>query len=57
MPALSAAPFKTYLLIGKDQENCISEFVFSQHSQQLLLCFGNTFSIIAIHDEYKSYSK
>ena len=54
---LSVRPCKTHLLIGKDQENRISELVFCQHSLQLLLSFGNTFSVIAIHNEYKSYSE
>ena len=56
-PTLPVRSFKTHLLVGKNQEYRISELVFGQHSLQLALSFGDTFSIIAIHNEYKSCSE
>ena len=48
---------KTHLLVSTDQDNRIFEVALYQHSVQLLPSFVYTFSIIAIHNEYNSYSK
>jgi hypothetical protein len=37
------------LLVGKDQEESISEFILVQHSLQLLSGFNNTISVIAVN--------
>ena len=42
---------KTYLFIGKNQKNSISEFVFLQHAVQLISSLSNSLSVIAVHDK------
>jgi hypothetical protein len=39
------------LFVGKDQEKCIAQLVFVQHSLQFLTCLNNTISVIAVNDE------
>lgn len=44
------------LLIGKNQQHCIAKDFFTQQLLQLILCFFNSFLIIAIDDEDKRIS-
>lgn len=39
------------LLVGKDKEEGIAEFVFVQHPLQFFAGFGDTFPIIGVDDE------
>ncbi len=50
-------PWSTYrqiLLVGKDQQQSVSQLVFVQHTLQLLASLHNTIAIIAINDENDS---
>ena len=39
------------LLVGKDEEEGIPQFVFTQHSLEFLACFGHTIAIVRVDDE------
>ena len=43
-----------YLFVGEDEQNCFSELVFVEHSEQLLSRFSYTFPVVAVHDEDKT---
>jgi hypothetical protein len=39
------------LLVGKDKEECIAQFILIQHALQLLTCLDHTVAIVAVDDE------
>ena len=41
----------SYLFVGKNEKNCISEFIFLQHAVQFIAGLANTLSIIAVNDK------
>lgn len=43
--------YRQILLVGKDQEDGISELVLVQHALELLSGLNNTIAIVAINDE------
>ncbi len=43
--------YRQILLVCEDQEKSISELVLVQHTLQLLACFHNTVTIIAVNHE------
>jgi hypothetical protein len=53
------AGFSTYreiLFVGKDKEQCVSQFILVQHTLQFLTSFDNTIAIIAVNDENDALS-
>lgn len=44
------------LLVGKDQENCVTEFVLVQHALEFLPGLNNTVAIVAVDDENDTLS-
>lgn len=44
------------LFIGKNKEDCISQFIFSQHPHQLLSCFIHTLSVITVHHKDETWN-
>lgn len=44
------------VLVGKDKQHGVLEFVLSQHSVQLLLSLGDTLPIVGVDDEDDSLS-
>jgi hypothetical protein len=39
------------LLVGKDKEEGIAEFILIEHPLQFLPCLRDTFPIVRVHDE------
>jgi hypothetical protein len=39
------------LLVGKDKEERVTEFIFIEHPLQFLPCLGDTFPIVRVYDE------
>ena len=48
---LSMVTDRKILLVCEDQEQCISKFIFVQHSLQFLTSLNNTVTIVAINNE------
>ena len=49
--AVGAPTYGKILLVGKDQENGLSEFILVQHALQLLAGLDDTVAIVAVNDE------
>ena len=39
------------LLVGKDQQECVPQFIFVQHTLEFFTSFNDTFTIIRVNDE------
>ncbi|KAG6554759.1 hypothetical protein Mapa_003778 [Marchantia paleacea] len=44
------------LLVGKNQQHCITKLIFIHHSVQLVTGLGNTISVVAVHHENQALS-
>jgi len=44
------------LLVGKDEEDSVAELVLSEHLVELVVCFSDTLTVIAIDDKDKALS-
>jgi hypothetical protein len=50
-PDPDSCPYRQILLVGKDQEESITELILVQHALQLLAGFDNTIPIVAVNHE------
>lgn len=48
---------ETNLFISKHKEHGIPQFIFCQHSHQLLLCFTHSLPVIAVHYKDKAWKE
>ena len=39
------------LLVGKDQQECVPQFILVQHTLEFFTSFNDTFTIIRVNDE------
>lgn len=47
----------SHLFVCEDEEDCISQFILSQHSHELLPCFVHSLSVITVHHKDQTCNK